>query len=93
MSACRITGPPSGLVPVHPLVTCCQQLVERVSVVGEPGGARADRQRDANARPGLEGMRRHGVLQLRHPALFMFRVAVPQHDDEFITGEPRAERA
>src|SRR5262249_49300755 len=42
--ACRTARAPSGLVAVHPLVACCEELLEGLAIVGKARGARADRQ-------------------------------------------------
>src|SRR3989442_952486 len=67
LGQCVTAGVPratAGLVAVHPLVGRRKQLFERAAVDGEAGRSGADGERDANARPRLEGMRAHRVLNL-----------------------------
>ncbi len=60
------------------------QLLNGHAVLREAGAAGADGQRHAHARVRFERIRGDGILQFRHAPRFVARMAVPQHDDEFI---------
>ena len=81
------------LVAVHPLVGRRQQVLERRPILGETGRPRADRQRDADAGARLERIGAHRILHFGHPARLVLGAAVPQHDDELVAGEARAQVA
>src|SRR5262249_34133951 len=87
----RVARTAAGLVVIHALVGRSQQLFERGAVLGEPRGAGADRERYAHAGPRLERVGADRRLQILHAPGLAFRRAVPQHDDELVAREARAQ--